>query len=91
MNRPAPPTRQIALLILADVVHEIGLPAGVFNLVTGLGPPFGEMLVRHPRVDMISFTGSTAGGRPKATNRYERKPVFDRPSNAEAVSSLRQG
>ncbi len=53
----------LSAFILADVVHEIGLPAGVFNLVTGLGPPFGEMLVRHPRVDMISFTGSTAGGR----------------------------
>jgi len=35
----------------------------VFNLVTGLGPPFGEALVRHPRVDMISLTGSTAAGR----------------------------
>src|SRR5947209_10625980 len=48
---------------LADVVHEAGLPPGVFNLVTGLGPPFGEMLVRHPKVDMISLTGSTAAGR----------------------------
>ena len=53
----------LSAFILADVVHEAGLPPGVFNLVTGLGPPFGEMLVRHPKVDMISLTGSTAAGR----------------------------
>jgi acyl-CoA reductase-like NAD-dependent aldehyde dehydrogenase len=53
----------LTAFILADVVHEAGLPPGVFNLVTGLGPPFGETLVRHPRVDMISLTGSTAAGR----------------------------
>ena len=53
----------LTAFILADVVHEAGLPPGVFNLVTGLGPPFGEALVRHPRVDMISLTGSTAAGR----------------------------
>jgi betaine-aldehyde dehydrogenase len=53
----------LSAFILAEVVHEAGLPAGVFNLVTGLGPPFGEMLVRHPRVDMISLTGSTRAGR----------------------------
>ena len=53
----------LSAFILAQVVHEAGLPPGVFNLVTGLGPPFGEMLVRHPRVDMISLTGSTNAGR----------------------------
>ncbi|MBI3373249.1 MAG: aldehyde dehydrogenase family protein [Betaproteobacteria bacterium] len=49
--------------ILADVVHEVGLPPGVFNLVTGFGPVVGEALVRHPEVDMISFTGSTRAGK----------------------------
>ena len=49
--------------ILADVVHEAGLPAGVFNLVTGYGPVVGEALVKSPDVDMISFTGSTRAGR----------------------------
>jgi acyl-CoA reductase-like NAD-dependent aldehyde dehydrogenase len=53
----------LSAFVLAQVVHEAGLPPGVFNLVTGLGPPFGEMLVRHPRVDMISLTGSTNAGR----------------------------
>jgi betaine-aldehyde dehydrogenase len=53
----------LSTFILAQVVHEAGLPPGVFNLITGLGPPFGEMLVRHPRVDMISLTGSTNAGR----------------------------
>ena len=49
--------------LLADVVHEAGLPAGVFNLVTGYGPVVGEALVRSPDIDMISFTGSTRAGR----------------------------
>src|SRR3954453_3217147 len=53
----------LSAFILAEVVHEAGLPPGVFNLITGLGPPFGEMLVRHPLVDMISLTGSTRAGR----------------------------
>jgi acyl-CoA reductase-like NAD-dependent aldehyde dehydrogenase len=48
--------------ILAEVIHEVGLPRGVFNLVTGFGPVVGEALVKHPDVDMISFTGSTRAG-----------------------------
>ncbi|MGE3388859.1 MAG: aldehyde dehydrogenase family protein [Gammaproteobacteria bacterium] len=49
--------------ILAEVLHEIGLPKGVFNLVTGFGPVVGEALAAHPDVDMVSFTGSTRAGR----------------------------
>jgi aldehyde dehydrogenase (NAD+) len=60
--------------ILAEVVHDVGLPAGVFNLVTGLpagvfnlvtgtGPVVGEAIVSHPDVDMVSFTGSTRAGK----------------------------
>jgi aldehyde dehydrogenase (NAD+) len=49
--------------VLAEVIAEAGLPAGVFNLVTGLGPVVGERLAEHPDVDMISFTGSTRAGR----------------------------
>ena len=49
--------------ILADVVEAAGLPKGVFNLVTGYGPAAGEALVKHPQVDMISFTGSTRAGK----------------------------
>ncbi len=49
--------------ILAEVLHDIGLPAGVFNLVTGYGPVVGEVLAAHPDVDMVSFTGSTRAGR----------------------------
>jgi len=48
---------------LAEVIEAAGLPKGVFNLVTGLGPVVGEALVRHPKVDMISFTGSTRAGK----------------------------
>jgi betaine-aldehyde dehydrogenase len=49
--------------ILAEVVEAAGLPKGVFNLVTGFGPAAGEALVKHPDVDMISFTGSTRAGK----------------------------
>ena len=49
--------------LLAEVVESVGLPKGVFNLVTGLGPTAGEALVKHPEVDMISFTGSTRAGK----------------------------
>jgi len=49
--------------ILADVIAESGLPAGVFNLVTGYGPTAGEALVAHNQIDMISFTGSTRAGK----------------------------
>jgi acyl-CoA reductase-like NAD-dependent aldehyde dehydrogenase len=49
--------------ILAEVIDELGLPDGVFNLVPGYGPTVGEAMSRHPGIDMISFTGSTAAGR----------------------------
>jgi betaine-aldehyde dehydrogenase len=49
--------------ILAEVVDAAGVPKGVFNLVTGTGPVVGEALVRHPDVDMVSFTGSTRAGK----------------------------
>jgi aldehyde dehydrogenase (NAD+) len=48
---------------LAEVIEAAGLPKGVFNLVTGFGQTVGEALVRHPQVDMISFTGSTRAGK----------------------------
>ena len=49
--------------ILADIIQEAGLPAGVFNLVSGMGNEAGEALVSHPDVDMVSFTGSTRAGK----------------------------
>jgi aldehyde dehydrogenase (NAD+) len=49
--------------ILADVIHDAGVPAGVFNLVTGTGPEVGEAISKHPLVDMVSFTGSTRAGK----------------------------
>jgi len=53
----------IDAFILADIIDEIGLPAGVFNLVSGVGPVVGEAMASHPDVDMISFTGSTRAGK----------------------------
>ncbi|RKP52494.1 aldehyde dehydrogenase family protein [Trinickia fusca] len=49
--------------ILAEAIHDAGLPAGVFNLVSGYGPVVGEVLASHPSVDMVSFTGSTRAGK----------------------------
>ena len=49
--------------VLAEIMDEVGVPAGVFNLVTGVGPVVGEALAAHPGVDMVSFTGSTRAGR----------------------------
>ena len=53
----------INAFILAEIVHDAGLPAGVFNLVTGVGPVVGEAIAAHPDVDMVSFTGSTRAGK----------------------------
>ncbi len=49
--------------ILAEAIEAAGLPAGVFNLVTGTGPEVGEAIAGHPGVDIVSFTGSTRAGR----------------------------
>jgi aldehyde dehydrogenase (NAD+) len=48
--------------IWAEIMHEAGVPAGVFNLVNGTGPEVGATLAAHPDVDMVSFTGSTRAG-----------------------------
>ncbi|WP_456306404.1 aldehyde dehydrogenase family protein [Oleomonas cavernae] len=49
-------------LLFAEVLHEAGVPKGVFNLVNGDGPGVGQPLSSHPGVDMVSFTGSTRAG-----------------------------
>jgi len=53
----------INAFILAEIMHEVGIPAGVFNLVTGTGPVVGEAIAAHNLVDMVSFTGSTRAGK----------------------------
>jgi aldehyde dehydrogenase (NAD+) len=49
--------------LLTEIVDAVGLPPGVFNLVSGTGPVVGEAIAAHPEVDMVSFTGSTAAGK----------------------------
>ena len=49
-------------ILLAEVLHEAGVPKGVFNLVNGDGPTVGEAMSAHPKIDMMSFTGSTRAG-----------------------------
>jgi aldehyde dehydrogenase (NAD+) len=48
--------------LFAEICHEAGVPAGVFNLVNGTGPDVGARMASHPDVDMVSFTGSTRAG-----------------------------
>lgn len=52
----------LATFVLADLVHELGLPSGVFNLVSGRGALVGELLSSHKEIDMVSITGSTGAG-----------------------------
>jgi len=52
----------LSAMLYADILHEAGVPKGVFNLVNGDGPVTGATLSRHPDVDMMSFTGSTRAG-----------------------------
>ncbi|MGW8401966.1 aldehyde dehydrogenase family protein [Streptomyces lydicus] len=60
--KPAEDTPLVAQLF-AECVDAAGIPAGVFNLVTGLGPVAGRALAEHDGIDLVSFTGSTAVGR----------------------------
>ncbi|HEX2023664.1 MAG TPA: aldehyde dehydrogenase family protein, partial [Acidimicrobiales bacterium] len=53
----------LSAFVLADVASEVGLPAGVLNVVSGYGDDVGAALISHPEVDMVSFTGSTPAGR----------------------------
>ena len=49
-------------LIFAEILHEAGVPKGVFNLINGVGPEVGAAMSEHPDIDMMSFTGSTRAG-----------------------------
>jgi aldehyde dehydrogenase (NAD+) len=49
-------------LLFAEIVHDAGVPAGVFNLVNGTGPEVGAAMAAHPAIDMISITGSNRAG-----------------------------
>jgi acyl-CoA reductase-like NAD-dependent aldehyde dehydrogenase len=53
----------LSALALAEIVEDIGLPPGVFNVVTGRGSDVGRLLVEHPGLDKIAFTGDTSTGR----------------------------
>ncbi|MEP4147539.1 MAG: aldehyde dehydrogenase family protein [Halioglobus sp.] len=54
--------------LFTEIVHEAGLPAGVFNMINGDGPGVGTAISSHPEVDMVSFTGSTRAGSLVAQN-----------------------
>jgi acyl-CoA reductase-like NAD-dependent aldehyde dehydrogenase len=57
------PATPFSALRLAELAGEVGIPAGVVNVVPGDGPTIGAYLVRHAGVDMVAFTGSTASGK----------------------------
>ena len=52
----------VSAMIVAEILHAAGVPAGVFNLINGDGPTVGQAIAAHPDIDMVSFTGSTRGG-----------------------------
>jgi aldehyde dehydrogenase (NAD+) len=52
----------MSALLWAQIMHEAGVPKGVFNLINGDGPAVGEAMSAHPGIDMMSFTGSTRAG-----------------------------
>jgi aldehyde dehydrogenase (NAD+) len=52
----------LSTILLAEILHDAGVPKGVFNLVNGDGPTVGEAISSHPGIDMVSFTGSTRAG-----------------------------
>ncbi|PRA34053.1 aldehyde dehydrogenase family protein [Pseudomonas poae] len=52
----------LSAMLLADILHQAGVPKGVFNLVNGDGPCIGDGIARHAEIDMVSFTGSTGAG-----------------------------
>src|SRR5215470_5925494 len=52
----------LSAILFAEILHEAGVPKGVFNLVNGDGPTVGEAISNHPDIDMVSFTGSTRAG-----------------------------
>ena len=52
----------LSAYLFAQILHEAGVPPGVFNLVNGDGPTVGAAIASHPEVDMVSFTGSTRAG-----------------------------
>jgi aldehyde dehydrogenase (NAD+) len=52
----------LSAMLLAEIIHDAGVPAGVFNLINGHGPVVGEAIAAHPDIDLVSITGSTAAG-----------------------------
>src|SRR5205823_6895025 len=60
--KPASQT-PLTALALAEIAQQVGIPAGVLNVVTGPGSRVGQMLVEHPGIDKIAFTGDTSTGK----------------------------
>lgn len=66
VHKPAEDT-PLSALLMAEILTEAGVPAGVINVVTGKGSTVGEALLQHPAIDKIAFTGSTSIGRHAAS------------------------
>ncbi|MXQ10771.1 aldehyde dehydrogenase family protein [Microvirga makkahensis] len=52
----------VSAIVFTEIMHEAGVPAGVYNMINGDGPVVGQALAAHPDIDMMSFTGSTRAG-----------------------------
>ncbi len=86
VQKPATITPLTAYLF-AKVLDEIGLPKGVFNLITGKGSEVGDILNAHPKVAMVSYTGSLKGGSQAAAKAMEtsKKVVLELGGKSPAV------
>ena len=90
-------SRRSARILFAEVMHEAGVPPGVFNLVNGDGPTVGAAMSSHPEVDMVSFTGSTARRhrsarklRPTRSSAWRRNLAASRPTSCCDDADLAQ-
>lgn len=86
VQKPASDT-PLTAFIVAKAFDEIGLPRGVFNLITGSGAEVGDVLNSHPKVAMVSYTGSLAGGSSSAKHAMDtsKKVVLELGGKSPAV------
>ena len=83
-------------LIFAEILHEAGVPAGVFNLINGLGPEVGAAMSEHPGIDMISLldqpgpASTSPSGRPRPSNASPRNSAVSRQISSSTMPTCRR-
>lgn len=87
VHKPASDT-PLSALLMADILAEAGVPAGVFNVITGAGATIGDRLIAHPGVDKVAFTGSTEVGSHAASLAGETLKSFTAELGGNAANIL---